>query len=86
MNTKKYTTLLLVSAAMLSGGFGTAFAESGQSTLPNTFFTELPGVVAKPANVGSAITHQQGGQSTTSYVANQSSGTWLFPPNPAGNG
>jgi hypothetical protein len=40
-------TILLAAAAMLCIGVGVAYAESGDDeggTIPNTFFTELPGV------------------------------------------
>ncbi|MGC1409444.1 MAG: hypothetical protein WA864_10925 [Acetobacteraceae bacterium] len=42
-------TILLAAAAMLCIGVGVAYAESGDDeggTIPNTFFTELPGVIS----------------------------------------
>ena len=39
-------TMLLAAAAALSLGIGSAYADSNSSggTIPNTFFTQLPGV------------------------------------------
>ena len=49
----------------------------------NTFFTELPGVVAQAPSqqVPSAVARNQtGGAPTAAFITNHSSGTWLFPP------
>ena len=49
----------------------------------NTFFTELPGVVAQAPSqqVPSAVARNQtGGAPTAAFVTSHSSGTWLFPP------
>jgi hypothetical protein len=80
MKTRFTSTTLLAGSAALGLGIGPAFADSGQGTLPNTFFTELPGVVAKPDTGAVAAKPLIGGQSVGTYVSNHS--TWLFPPNP----
>ncbi len=52
-------TILLAAAAGLSLVASTAaYADGGQSTEPNTFFTQLPGVVAQ-ADVPNAPTYAQ---------------------------
>ena len=84
-------TMLLAAAAALSLGVGSAYADGGDGPAANTFFTELPGVVAQ-AQVpnapvyaqrnGQAQTQQaQNGQGVQAYVTQSSHGTWLFAPN-----
>jgi hypothetical protein len=76
-------TMFLAAAAVLGIGMGSAYADGGQGTIPNTFFTELPGVVAQApgqtargaVGANSQVAHTQ------AYVTNPSTGTWLFPPN-----
>jgi hypothetical protein len=73
-------TTLLAAAAALSLGGSAAYADGDQGTIPNTFFTELPGVVAQapgqnvPWTAGDR-TRQQG--QTYSQATH---GPWLFPP------
>jgi hypothetical protein len=77
-------TIILATAAVLGLGVGSAFADQGEGTAANTFFTELPGVVAQaqPQQAPSAIARNQaGGAPTAAFVANHSTGTWLFAPN-----
>ena len=83
-------TMLLAAAAALSLGVGSAYADSGGGTVANTFFTELPGVVAQAqvpnapvyAQKGQAQPQQaQNGQALHAYVTQSSHGTWLFAPN-----
>jgi hypothetical protein len=74
-------TMLLAAAAALSLSAGAAYANEGGPEA-NTFFTELPGVVAQ-ADVPNAATYAQNGQAAHGYgvYSTQSSrGTWLFPP------
>src|SRR4051794_26784351 len=40
-------TMLLAAAAVLGLGVGAAFANDGDGPIPNTLFTELPGVIAQ---------------------------------------
>jgi hypothetical protein len=82
-------TMMLAAAAVLSLGVGSAFAGEGDGTVANTFFTQLPGVVAQAPSqqqVPSAVARNQGGAPTAAFVTNYSSGTWLFPPHQGGNG
>jgi hypothetical protein len=76
-------TMMLAAAAVLSFGVGSAFAGEGDGTVANTFFTELPGVVAQAPSqqVPSAVARNQtGGAPTAAFITNHSSGTWLFAP------
>ena len=88
-------TMLLAAAAALSIGVGSAYADGGDGAIDNTYFTELPGVVAQAqvpdapvyAQSGQAQSQQaQNGQGVHAYVTQSSHGTWLFPPNPNGGG
>ena len=81
-------TMLLAAAAALSLGIGSAYADSGDGLVPNTLFTEIPGVIAQaPVQNAPAIATAQSGQAIHAYVANSNSGTWLFQPNQnQGNG
>ncbi len=83
-------TMLLAAAAALSLGVGSAYADGGDGAIANTFFTELPGVVAQAqvpnapvyAQSGQAQSQQaQNGQAVQTYVTQSSHGTWLFAPN-----
>ena len=83
-------TMLLAAAAALSLGVGSAYADSGDGPAANTFFTELPGVVAQAqvpnapvyAQDPQAQTQQaQNGRAVHAYVTQSSHGTWLFAPN-----
>jgi hypothetical protein len=74
-------TMLLAAAAGLSLVASTAaYADGGQGTEPNTFFTQVPGVVAQ-ADVPNAPTYAQNGQGVHVYVGRSNQRTWLFPPN-----
>ena len=42
-------TMLLAASAALSLGIGSAYADSSGGTIPNTFFTQLPGVTPTAA-------------------------------------
>ena len=61
----------------------------GDGPVGNTFFTQLPGVVAQAqvpnapvyAQHGQATQQAQNGQGVHAYVTQSSHGTWLFPPN-----
>jgi hypothetical protein len=79
-------TMILATAAVLSLGIGSAFAGDADGPNPNTFFTELPGVVAQAQvqRAPSAVARNQStGQPTAAFVtSSRGSGTWLFAPNP----
>jgi hypothetical protein len=86
-------TMLLAATAALTLGAGAAYAGDGEGPAANTYFTELPGVVAQ-ADVPNAPvyaekhaqpqaqvqTQAQSGQGSHFYVTNSSKGTWLFAP------
>jgi hypothetical protein len=79
-------TMLLAAAAALSLGVGSAYADGGDGPAANTFFTELPGVVAQ-AQVPNAPAYAQNGQTTQQAQNAQGAhstqlghGPWLFPP------
>jgi hypothetical protein len=79
-------TMLLAAAAALSLGVSAAYADGGQGTPPNTYFTELPGVIAQ-APAQPAVATARNGQAIGTYVTNSNHGTWLFAPNQnQGNG
>jgi hypothetical protein len=73
-------TMLLAAVAALTLGLSSALAET--PTFPNTFFTELPGVIAKPAtgSVLGAPTQTPGSQPVQLYPSQSSSGTQLNQP------
>ena len=82
---------------MSFASIGPAMADGGDTPAANTFFTELPGVVAQadvpnapayaqngPQNCQAPTQQAQSGQAAHGYgvYGTQSSrGTWLFPPN-----
>ena len=85
-------TMLLTTAAGLSLVASTvAYAGDGDGPAANTFFTQLPGVVAQ-ADVPNASAYAQNrpvqaqqaqnGQGVHAYVTQSSRGTWLFQANP----
>jgi hypothetical protein len=76
-------TMLLAAAAALGLGIGSAYADSVGGTLPNTFFTTLPGVAEKapPQIIPAPATTQDGAHA---FVTQSSHGTWLFPPHQGG--
>jgi hypothetical protein len=75
-------------AALSFANIGSAIASEGDGgTVANSFFTELPGVVAQaPAQNPPAIATAQNGQAVHAYVSNSSRGTWLFQPSQNGDG
>jgi hypothetical protein len=80
------TMLLAAAAMMLSIGIGSAFAASEGGTHANTFFTELPGVMAHaPAQNAPAVATARNGQAVQTYVTRSSQGTW-FSGNQGGDG
>ena len=83
-------TMLIAAAAGLSLVASTAaYAGDGDGPAANTFFTQLPGVVAQ-ADVPNAPTYAQNrpvqsqqaqnGQAVHTYATQSSRGPWLFPP------
>jgi hypothetical protein len=73
-------TFILATAAVLSLGVGSAFAGDGDVPQADTYFTELPGVVAQAPvqQAPTAVARNQAGEApTAAFVANHSTGTWL---------
>jgi hypothetical protein len=74
-------TVLLAAAAAITLGLSSALAET--PTFPNTFFTEFPGVIAKPATGSATVattTQTPDGLPVQLYPSKSSSGTWLYRP------
>ncbi len=74
-------TMMIAAAAVLSLSAGVAYADGGDSAAANTYFTQLPGVVAQAQVQSPAVATAQNGQAVRDYVANSNHGTWLFAPN-----
>ena len=84
-------SMLFVGGVMMTlSAFGVAYAGEGEGVVPNTRFTELPGVVAElPAQENShasMVANAPSTPSTQSFVTRSRQGTWLFPPNETGGG
>jgi hypothetical protein len=74
-------TILVVAAAVLSLGIGSAYAGDG-GTVANTWFTELPGVVAQaPVQSAPSVATAHNDPATHAYVGNSNRGTQLIAPN-----
>jgi hypothetical protein len=75
-------TMMLAAAAVVALGVGSAFAGENNGTFADTFFTNLPGVVAQAPSqqVPSAVARNQGGAPTAAFVTSHRSGTWLYAP------
>jgi hypothetical protein len=82
-------TMMMAAAAALSLGIGSAYADGGESPIPNTFFTELPGVIAQAPvqQAPSAVAASQNGATVNVFAtSHRSAGTWLFPADQTGGG
>lgn len=82
-------TIMLAAAAALSLGIGSAYADGGEGPIANTYFTELPGVIAQAQvqQAPSAMAANQSGAPVNTYATTaHSSGTWLFPADENGGG
>jgi hypothetical protein len=75
-------TMLLAAAVTLGIGVGSAYAGDGGNLIPDTEFTEIPGVLAAPSvqNVPS-IASTQNRLPTQAYATQSNRGTWLSGPN-----
>jgi hypothetical protein len=82
-------SMMIAAAAVLGLGIGSAYADGGESPIPNTFFTELPGVIAQapvqqaPAAVAA---NQNGAEVNIFATSHRPAGTWLFPVDQTGGG
>ena len=80
-------TMIIAAAAALSLSMGVAYADSEGGQVANTQFTELSGVIAQaPVQNAPAVATAQNGQAVQTYITQSSRGTWLFVPNPNGDG
>jgi hypothetical protein len=81
-------SMFLAAAAVLSLGIGSAYAGDGDGPVADTYFTELPGVVAQPAvqQAPRAVATNANGASANLFATRHSTGTWLFPPDMNGGG
>ena len=81
-------TMLLAAAAALSLGVGSAYAESEGGTIPNNWFTQLPGVAPSlpVQQVPSAVAVNQDGAATHAFVTDHRKATSLFSPNVGSGG
>ena len=83
MKTMIRTAMMALSIASI----GPAFAESEGGPVANTQFTSTRFYLAQaPVQQAPATAVAQNGQAMHSFVANSNRGTWLFAPNPNGNG
>ena len=74
-------TIVLATAAVLALGAGSVFAGDGDIPQAETFFTQLPGVIAQAPvqQAPSAVARNQvGGAPTAAFVTGHSRGTWLY--------
>ena len=80
-------TIILASAAVLGLGVTTAFAESEGGPAGNTYFTELPGVLAQAPvqQVTGAVAQGQMGAPLATFATTHSSQTWQAPPSEGAN-
>jgi hypothetical protein len=76
-------TMILATAAVFGIGIGSAYADSEGGTVPNNWFTQLPGVTPTlpVQQVPSAVAVNQNRAPTAAFVTGHSSTTSLFPPN-----
>lgn len=76
---------IMIRAALLAmsiGSIGTAYAGDGQGPIPNTEFTQFPGVIAQaPGQSNRAIAGTQSGSGTSVFVTHQQNNS-TFPWNP----
>ena len=70
-------------AAVGLASIGSAYADGPGGTIPNTFFTQLPGV-APTTPVRNVPAVRTDGQATVASVAQSHRGTWLFAPHDGG--
>jgi hypothetical protein len=82
-------TMIFATAVVLGIGIGSAYAGDGEGPVPNTRFTEIPGVLAQARvpQAPTALATNQSGAPTAAFVTGHSRFISLFPPNAnQGNG
>jgi hypothetical protein len=70
--------MFLAAAAALSLGIGSAYAGEIEGNQPNTYFQQLPGVIAQAQVAPPTVATAQNGQAVHAYVTQSNHGTWLF--------
>jgi hypothetical protein len=75
-------TMLLVAAAALSLGIGSAYASESEGQSGGYAYPDYQFPMQKAPSVGAA----QNGGGIQTYVTQSSHGTWLFPPSQNGGG
>jgi hypothetical protein len=78
MRRKTMRTMFLAAAAALSLGVGSAYAGEIEGITPDTFFKQLPGVIAQAPVQAPVVATAQNGQAVHAYVTQSNRGTWLF--------
>jgi len=71
-------TMIIAAAAALSLSAGAAYAGEIEGIQPNTFFQQLPGVIAQAPAQNPSVATAQNGQAVHVYVSNANRGTWLY--------
>jgi len=77
-------TIMLATAAVLSLGVASPFAGDGDGQVANTYFTQLPGVIAQAPVQQAPSAYARnlpGAAPTATFATSHSTGTWLFAPN-----
>jgi len=79
-------TMFLAAAAVLGLGIDSTYAGEIEGITPDTYFKQLPGVIAQaPAQYPSSAVAQNG-QAVHTYVTQSGRGTWLFQGNQSHQG
>ena len=71
-------TMFLAAAAALNLGVGSAYAGEIEGILPNTYFQQLPAVIAQAPVEAPSVATAQNGQAVHAFVSQSDHGTWLF--------
>lgn len=82
-------TMILATAAVLGIGIGAAYAGDGEDagTIPNTFFSELPGVIATaPGEPANNVAAQDRFEAPVTAYGTQQNNTALVMPHPSNGG
>jgi hypothetical protein len=78
MRRKTMRTVFLAAAA-LSLGLGSAYAGEIEGIQPNTYFQQLPGVIAQAPAEAPPVATAQNGQAVYTYVSQSNRGTVAVP-------
>ena len=71
-------TMFLAATAALSLGVGSAYAGEIEGITADTFFKQLPGVIAQAPVQPPVVATAQNGQAVHTYMTQSGRGTWLF--------